>query len=128
LTTEHNEVLVVSAGGFRVRKDLLLAVMSNNRAQAQLAFDALNAKPVPSTLSAQHQDALAAQTAWFASFDRFIATARDQLGDNARLQRLQALGVEMSGSQSDATRLTSAMTALAGKNCPITGPPPATGS
>ena len=126
LTTEHNEVLVVGSGGFRVRKDLLLAVMRNNREQAQIAFDALNAKAVPSSLSAQHQAATAAQAAWFATFDGFIATVQDRLRDNARLERLQELGVEMSGGQADATRLTSVMTALAGRNCPVTGPPPTT--
>jgi type VI protein secretion system component VasK len=128
LAAEHNEVLVLGPGGIRVRKDLLLAVMRNNLDQARIAFDALNAKTVPAALGAQHQESVDAQTAWFAAFDQVIATIQERLRNNAPIERLQELGVEFSGSQGATTRLTTAMTALAGRNCPVTGPAPSTTS
>jgi hypothetical protein len=119
LTTQHSEVLVLGPGEFRVRKDLLLAVMRNNLSQTRIAFDGLNNKPVPAALVAQHDAAVQAQTGWAGAMEQVIATIETQLRDNARVTRLQELGVELGGSQATATRLNTAMTALAGSNCSI---------
>lgn len=121
LTTEHPEVLILAPGEFRVRKDLLLAVMRNNVTQARIAFDGLNGKPVPAALIAQHDAAVEAQTGWATAMGQVIDTIETQLPDNARVSRLQELGVELGGSQATTTRLNSAMTALAGSNCQISG-------
>lgn len=121
LTTEHPEVLILGPGEFRVNKSLLLAVMRNNVTQAGIAFDGLNDKPVPAPLMAQHDAAVTAQVGWSTAMDQVIDTIETQLRDNARVSRLQELGVELGGSQATTTRLNSAMTALAGSDCQISG-------
>jgi hypothetical protein len=128
LTTEHNEIFIFdpSGGGtspndlVRVNKDLLLQVLQNNLAQSRILFDELNKKPVPAEIGGQHAAAVTAQNNWYASFDQLIKAVREKLPRNATLTKVLELGT-LTGSQDANTRLNSAMTTLAGKNCQVTG-------
>jgi hypothetical protein len=128
LTTEHNEIFTFdpSGGGtspnelVRVNKDLLLQVLQNNLTQSRIVFDELNKKPVPGELNGQHASAVKAQNDWYASFEQLIKAVREKLPRNPTLAKVLELGT-LTGSQDANTRVNSAMTALAGKNCQVTG-------
>jgi hypothetical protein len=128
LTTEHNEIFTFdpSGGGtspnelVRVNKDLLLQVLQNNLTQSRIVFDELNKKPVPGELNGQHASAVKAQNDWYASFEQLIKAVREKLPRNPTLTKVLELGT-LTGSQDANTRVNSAMTALAGKNCQVTG-------
>ena len=53
--------------------------MENNLAQAKSAFAALNQRKVPAALTAEHQEAVEAQTAWYAAVQRVIKTVNGRL-------------------------------------------------
>jgi hypothetical protein len=128
LTTEHNEVFIFDPPDrptspndlIRVNKDLLVPVLESNLSRAKISFDELNKRPVPAELDTQHSAAVTAQNDWYASFEQFIKTVREKLPRNARLTTLMELGT-LTGSLEANTRLNSAMTTLAGKNCQATG-------
>jgi hypothetical protein len=128
LTMEHNEIFIFdpSNGGtspndlVRVNKDLLLQVLESNLTQSRILFDELNKKPVPAELTAEHAAALTTQKDWYASFEQLTTAVRQKLPRNPTLTNVLALGT-LTGSQDANTRLNSAMTTLAGKNCQVTG-------
>ena len=127
LTTEHNEIFNFDAPDrptspndlVHVNKDLLLQVLESNLSRARISFDELNKKPVPAELTAQHAAALTAQNDWYASFEQVTKAVREKLPRNPTLTKVLELGT-LTGSLEANTRLNSAMTTLAGKNCQVT--------